>query len=115
MMYTLQRGDASLEGYLEHIERVFAKTVEEMADHFPIIVGEWCLFTGSKEAMTYGKKEKAVYYRTLADAQLRAWENAVGWFFWSYKLHIDEPAADGWDMGKEIEVGHFPRRLGDEI
>jgi hypothetical protein len=59
-----------------------------MADHFPIIVGEWSLYTASKEALTYGKKEKEVYYRTLADAQLRAWENAVGWFFWSYKLHI---------------------------
>ncbi len=93
MLYTRLTGDASLEGCLEHIESVFAKTVEEMAGHFPIIIGEWSLSTASKEAMTYGKKEKEVYYRTLADAQLRAWENAVGWFFWSYKLHIDEPEA----------------------
>src|SRR2546430_12687021 len=54
----------------------------------------WSLSTASKEAMTYGKKEKEVYYRTLADAQLRAWENAVGWFFHALSCRSEEHTSE---------------------
>ena len=37
-----------------------------------------------------------------------AWQDAEGWFFWSYKLLVDGPAHDGWDMGKSIELGYLP-------
>jgi hypothetical protein len=44
-------------------------------------------------------------------AQLSAWQKAVGWFFWSYKVYIDEPGWDGWDMGKAMELGYFPKLI----
>jgi len=103
--------DKSLEGYLRHIETVFAKTVKDMTEHFPLVVGGWCINTGSEKAATYSQEEKKVFYQKLADAQLKAWENAAGWFYWSYKLYIDEPEFDGWDMGKAMELGYFPKKL----
>jgi hypothetical protein len=50
----------------------------------------------------------------LAAAQLKAWEHAIGWVYWSYKLQVDAPEFDGWDMGKAIELGYLPEDLSDE-
>jgi glucan 1,3-beta-glucosidase len=111
MVYTWTTGDETLEGYLKYIEDVFAKTVTEMSVHFPIIVGEWCIDPMSKKVATYSKEEKKEFYQQLSEAQLDAWQKAVGWFFWSYKLHLDEPGWDGWDMGKAMELGYFPKQL----
>lgn len=103
------RGEESLEGYLAHIEREFGGTVKEMAQHFPLIVGEWCISTPSKKAAAMSLAEKRAYYQQVAAAQLNAWESAAGWFFWSYKLHRDDPGVDGWDLGKAMELGFFPQ------
>jgi glucan 1,3-beta-glucosidase len=105
------RGDESLEGYLKHIEDDFASMVKEMAQYFPVIIGEWCINTPSKKVAALSIAEKRSYYQQIAAAQLKAWECAVGWFYWSYKLHRDDPAVDGWDMGKAMELGYFPKKL----
>ena len=55
------------------------------------------------------RDERAAYYRALAEAQLAAWQEAEGWFFWSYKLLVDGPGHDGWDLGKSLELGYLPR------
>lgn len=105
------RGGESLEGYLEHIEHEFTRTVKEMAQHFPLIVGEWCISTPSRKVAALSIAEKRPYYQQIAAAQLKAWESSAGWFFWSYKLHRDDPAVDGWDLGKAMEWGYFPKKF----
>jgi glucan 1,3-beta-glucosidase len=114
MVYTMAAGDGDLSDYLTYIENEFASTVREMSQQFPVMVGEWCLDTRSKKAATLTDEERLDYYRTLAAAQLKAWEHAVGWAYWSYKLQVDAPEFDGWDMGKAIELGYLPEDLSDE-
>jgi glucan 1,3-beta-glucosidase len=113
MMYTMAVGDGGLSDYLTYIENEFASTVSEMSQQFPVMVGEWCLDTKSKRAAALTDEERLDYYRTLAAAQFKAWEHAVGWIYWSYKLQVDAPELDGWDMGKAIELGYLPKDLSD--
>ena len=86
-----------------------------MSAHFLLIVGEWGIDPISKKAASYSSEEKKVFYQQLSHAQLKAWQNAACWFFWSYKLHVDAPGFDGWDMGKAMELGYFQKQLrGDK-
>jgi glucan 1,3-beta-glucosidase len=107
MVYTWTTGDETLGGYVKHIENDFAKTVSEMSEHFPLIVGEWCIEPMSKKVASFSKEEKKIYYQTIAKAQLKAWQKTQGWFFWSYKLHVDEAGLEGWDMGKMMALGYL--------
>ncbi|MCI9552384.1 MAG: cellulase family glycosylhydrolase [Acutalibacter sp.] len=83
--------------------------IQEMSRHFPVVVGEWCLSHNpdNLEAMTGWQKDLS--YRMMADAQLTAWDQSAGFFFWSYKL-ISEPA--GWDFRKCVEKGWMPEVIG---
>jgi glucan 1,3-beta-glucosidase len=108
MMYTIKSGDEDLSGYVRHVHDDFAPTVREMAKQFPLIIGEWCLDTMSGRLSELNRDERAHYHATLADAQLMAWEDAEGWFFWNYKLLVEGSKLDGWDMGKAFELGYFP-------
>ena len=108
MEYLWRTGNDELDAYLRHIRDSFAPTISEMSKRFPLIVGEWCIDTTSVKPGTLNPDDRARYYRTLADAQLAAWEGADGWFFWSYKLLVDGPTHDGWDMGKSFEQGYLP-------
>jgi glucan 1,3-beta-glucosidase len=105
MEHTIRNGDDDLEGYLAHIENHFATTVDQMRQHFPLIIGEWCLDTMSSKARTLRGVDRRHYYRSLADAQLSMWNSVAGWFFWSYKLQVEDSGFDGWDLRRSIELG----------
>jgi glucan 1,3-beta-glucosidase len=113
MTYTMTAGDGDLNDYLLYIENEFGGTLREMSKHFPLMVGEWCLNTMAKKPAALTDEERLDYYRRLAAAQLKAWEHAIGWSYWSYKLQVDLPELDTWDMGKAIELGYLPEDLSD--
>ena len=112
MEYTFRTGDESLDGYLGHIRNEFGPTVREMSRQLPLIVGEWCLDPMSSVAVALTGEERLKFYRSLADAQLAAWDGAAGWFFWNYKLLVEGSDRDGWDLRKSIELGYLPENLG---
>ncbi len=114
MEYTLRTGDERLSGYLSHIKNEFSRTVQEMSRQFPLIIGEWCLDPMSPKAAVLTGKERLTFFRSVADAQLVAWDSAAGWFFWNYKLLINGSNLDGWDLGKSIELGYLPANLGQK-
>ncbi len=87
----------------------FRDDIREMAQHFPVVVGEWCLSHNPKGMDAMTDWEKKLSYRTLADAQLMAWDESAGFFFWSYKL-MSDPA--GWDFRKCVENGWLPEVIG---
>lgn len=111
MEYTLRTGGGNLREYLGHIRNEFGSTVREMSQDFPLIVGEWCLEPMSANAAALPQSERLGFYRSLADAQLAAWDGAAGWFFWSYKLLVDGPNLDGWDLRTSVERGYLPGNL----
>ena len=87
----------------------FRDDIREMAQHFPVVVGEWCLSHNPKGMDAMTDWEKKLSYRMLADAQLMAWDESAGFFFWSYKL-MSDPA--GWDFRKCVENGWLPEVIG---
>ena len=94
MVYTINSGDDYLCGYVGHVHDDFARTVREMSQRFPLIIGEWCLDPMSGRLSELNRDERGFYHAALADAQLVAWEGAAGWFFWNYKLLVDGSKLD---------------------
>lgn len=132
MMAESEGCEQSLEGYLSYIKTHYEAQVQEMAEYFPVICGEWCLFNSlacgcdtkggqsvlngmeGSETETLSREEKKEIYRAVAKAQLQAWEKGGGYFYWSYKLLTDtvnEPGWigwDSWDFGRCMDFGWFP-------
>lgn len=133
LMFAEQNGcEQTMEAYVRYIEETLKPAIQEMAQYFPVICGEWCLFNSlacghdtrggqsvlngmegvTKEAYTPGEKKEM--YRKLADAQIEAWEQGSGYFYWNYKLLLDtvnDPnwiGWDAWDLGKCVAQGWFP-------
>lgn len=87
----------------------YRSLIAEMSQHFPVVVGEWCLSHNPRGMAEMSPWQKKLSFRAMADAQLTAWDESAGFFFWSYKL-ISEP--DGWDYRKCVEHGWMPEVLG---
>ena len=72
------------------------------------IVGEWSLSFGKKE---YWEKlssvQKQAAYRAFADAQIFAYSQTRGWFFWSYKVENFLP----WSFVDCVKRGLLPAKL----
>lgn len=121
-----------LAAYEQYIKDHYEKEIEEMEQYFPVICGEWCLFqslacghdtkggqsvlngvTGSQERHMTPEEERSLY-RSIAQAQLKAWQKGSGHFYWSYKLLTDtvnDPAWtgwDSWDLGRCVDLGWYP-------
>lgn len=123
-----------LDSYLTYIREHYEKEIREMEAYFPVICGEWCLFNSlacgcdtkggqsvlngmegsGKEA--FSDKEKREIYLALAEAQLNAWNQGSGYFYWSYKLLTDTVNEQGWigwdswDFGRCMDFGWFPEQ-----
>lgn len=123
----------TVNGYIEYIQEHFAKEIAKVQEYVPVVCGEWCLFNSyavgvdTKGGQTVlngmdfadnGQKMDAEtqmhLYEQLANAQLAAWREGSGYFYWSYKLLLDtvnDPnwaGWDSWDLGKCVDQGWFP-------
>lgn len=121
--------EKSIEGYLDVIEKQYSTDIKEMMQYFPVICGEWSLFNSlacdvdtnggmnifnsiiKKNTKGISDHEKKNIYNALAIAQLKAWSNGSGYFYWSYKLLLDTVNTndwngwDSWDLGRCIDLG----------
>jgi glucan 1,3-beta-glucosidase len=111
MHRTMAVGEGDLDNYLATIASEFTRTVRQLARSVPVIVGEWSLDTSSPRAEEKPEAEKLIYYHALADAQVRAWRSAVGWFFWTYKLQTSTATADLWDLRQATDRDYLPRAV----
>ncbi|MDO5405849.1 MAG: cellulase family glycosylhydrolase [Eubacteriales bacterium] len=124
--------EQTVEGYKAYITEHFEKDIEEMQQYFPVICGEWCLFNSlacgwdtkggqsvlngmeGKQEESLSDEEKKAIYLELAKAQLHAWNQGSGYFYWNYKLLIDTVndsgwiGWDSWDLGRSVDFGWFP-------
>lgn len=133
MVAEMSGAEQTLESYLTYIRDVYEKDIAEMAEYFPVICGEWCLFNslacgrdtkggqtilnGEIEQLTntVSDEEKKNIYQTLDKAQKAAWAKGSGYFYWSYKLLIDTVSTDdwkgwdAWDLGRCADFGWFEK------
>ncbi len=104
-----EKGPEAFLQVLQKTLKEFHSGIQEMRAHYPVIIGEWCFSYPDKgfgESDTPLMMEAAM--RAGAACQLYVFEQADGWFFWSYKL-VNGPL--GWDMQKAIEMGWMPDKL----
>jgi glucan 1,3-beta-glucosidase len=106
--FALETRNRSPEEFLTHVEDSFAATLRETTRHFPVMVGEWSLEAPSPKVAELPADEQRAFYRSLAEAQLKAWEHATAWTFWSLKTLIDTPVGDIWDLPKAVDLGLLP-------
>ena len=118
------------ESYAAYVRENYAKDIAEMQQYFPVICGEWSLFnsygcgidTAGGQSPVNGvvatedkmsREERKNLYQTVAQAQLDAWKNGIGYFYWNYKLLLDTVNDTGWigwdcwDFGKAVREGWF--------
>jgi aryl-phospho-beta-D-glucosidase BglC (GH1 family) len=124
----------TVEGYLDYIQEHYAKKLAEVQKYVPVVCGEWCLFNSLavgmdtkggqsvlngmdfEDSKSLSEEEKTAIYNQLAEAQLSAWKNGSGYFYWNYKLLLDtvnEPNWQGWDcwdMEKSFHLGWIPQQ-----
>ena len=90
---------------------MFAKEAAYGQSKVPTIVGEWSLYTESEIVKTEDQAVRKAFYRGLAEASIEAFSSCEGWFYWSYKTHLDDPVWDCWDLGKCMSNGWMPEKL----
>lgn len=123
----------TLNGYIEYIQEHYAQEIAKVQEYVPVVCGEWCLFNSYAvgvdtkggqtilNGMDFSENKDLIpaatkkhLYEQLANAQLAAWHEGSGYFYWSYKLLLDtvnEPnwiGWDSWDLGKCVDQGWFP-------
>lgn len=108
-IYMMSAGDMETKDLVAKVLGQYRENIREMSQYFPVVVGEWCLSHTPKDMETMTDWEKKLSYRLLADAELTAWDEGAGFFFWSYKL-LSDPA--GWDFRKCVENGWLPDVIG---
>lgn len=88
---------------VEHV-----KKIRRMQERLPVIIGEWSLCHDSQSGRERTDLQEEMFFRLVGAAQLSVWEEAAGYFFWSYKLIADVP---GWDLRRCMERGWLPQNL----
>lgn len=133
MMAEAMGCEQTLNGYIKYIQEYYAAEIAKVQEYVPVVCGEWCLFNSYAVGMdtkggqtvlngmdfeenTSGLDDetKKHVYMQLAEAQLAAWNQGSGYFYWSYKLLLDTVNEknwigwDCWDLGKSVDLGWFP-------
>ncbi len=108
MHHTMAAGPRNLAGYQHHIQTDFAARIRNASSHVDVLVGEWSLGTGSPNVHRLGSTQHRTYYQAIAKAQLAAWEGALGWVFWTYRVDATPPEALAWDLRRAIKAGYLP-------
>lgn len=92
--------NTGISDYMHLILEDDRRKIRRMEQVVPVVIGEWCLSNVicSKEGCSAQEKDRV--YRLLGDAQLLAWSEGLGYFFWSYKLLSE---MEGWDFRKAVE------------
>ena len=73
------------------------KDIAKWQKNQPVIIGEWSLTLHSLSGPDVDKQ--------FAKAQLDAYQNAAGWFFWSYKTEGNNVSP--WDFRSEVNAGNL--------
>lgn len=71
--------------------------IEKHSQFHPIIIGEWSDFYHRRDAPIEPD-------RKFLDRQVSAYESALGWYFWNFK--VVEKGFDGWSMETLIAKGY---------
>lgn len=109
--YIMMAASNAVEDILEIIKGRMAEEVAYGQARVPTIVGEWSLFNSLPGLPEASGEERRKVYAALSGAQMEAFGQCTGWFYWCYKTHLDDPAWDCWDLGKAVSNGWMPEKF----
>lgn len=95
----------------QHIQEALQRgdeLITELSQFVRVITGEWSLGLSPKVFEEHDEFNKRLGLHLYALAQLHAYEKGYGWYFWSYRLVIDQPS--GWHFRELVETGIMPNR-----
>lgn len=97
----------------EHIRKALGRKqeLEEIGRQLPVYVGEWSLGLDISSLRGLNAFEKEAAMMAFGSSQLLTYENARGWFFWSYKIELDEGNKwkYQWDFRECVKRGWLPK------
>ncbi len=92
----------------KHLDLIMNKRlpmIKTLSKHVKIIIGEWSL--GIREETYEDSFQEELVLKSLANAQLYAYEKAHGYYFWNYKVvrksHLN------WDFKRLVEADILPK------
>lgn len=96
----------------DHVNYVHTNQKDMIAKYegiVPIIIGEWSLGLQGNVFEGLNTDGVELVRQAFGNAQLNEYEQAFGWFFWSYK--IDRDSHYEWDFRRLIEGNTFPQHF----
>jgi glucan 1,3-beta-glucosidase len=74
----------TLESYFKKVQRR-SKLIKRLQKKQPIIVGEWSVVLSKKILAGRTKEQEMIAFKEYGNLQIKAYEQAAGWFYWTYK------------------------------
>lgn len=96
-----------LVGHLHKAKKEWSQQIAKIREQKPVIVGEWSLGLDPATFAGVDENDKKAALKKYANAQLLAFQEADGWFFWNYKTE-DMP---GWNFRLCVETGLLPEKF----
>ncbi len=84
----------NLEGHLHKTRNDWNQMIRTIQEYVPVIVGEWSIGLDPQSLPGMNEEEIKEAKRLYFEAQLETFEQAKGWFFWTYKLDNDAMKQD---------------------
>lgn len=97
----------------DHIEEAIKRgkeLIQPINTFVPVIVGEWSLGLHGKVFEGFDPFNSDNALRLYAGVQLQAYDQGLGWYFWSYKLDIK--GQSGWNFRQLVERSILPSSYG---
>ncbi len=91
-------------GHLKKTEQQWGQLINKLQKTIPVIIGEWSLGLDpqSLDGLNEEQQQNAAF--DYAQAQIKTFESAAGWFFWNYKTEDQ----GGWNYRWAVESGLIP-------
>ena len=96
--------ERNAEVYSEYLKKL-GQRVNAAAKRVPLIVGEWNAQNQADGLASMTKAEKDHLYTTVADGFQESMKDAMGWFYWTWKVIADGLDAQVDDAGRCVNQG----------
>ena len=90
--------------YAEYLHTL-GERVNAAARRVPLIVGEWNIQNRADGLAQMNPDERDHLYSTVADGFLQGMTDCLGWFYWSWKVHMDGLDAECDDAARCVNHG----------
>lgn len=104
-------GEKNVDVYVRYLQSLGEK-VNRAAKRFPLIVGEWNIQNQADGLAEMGETERNRLYTAIADGFLEGMKKCLGWFYWSYKVHLEGIDAECDDAGRCVNHGWLRLKQG---